>query len=166
MSLRRILPLQGNRLLGGTLHLADVISSQFPPTKYGGDARRAVARNTDFILLPNTCHSLTFLAHEYEVEGGTRRFVASNRELKRLDSLAMSPIFGMFSETLQGLTSVRAFRMQTRFLERHNALLDLCNQCWWPLVSTNRWLSIRLEFIGTCLVFCTAVASAVLLPRR
>ncbi len=43
------------------------------------------------------------------------RFVATNRELKRLDSLAMSPIFGMFSETLQGLTSVRAFRMQSRF---------------------------------------------------
>ena len=30
-----------------------------------------------------------------------RRYVATVREVKRLDSLAMSPIFSMFSETLQ-----------------------------------------------------------------
>ena len=37
------------------------------------------------------------------------RFVTTNREVKRLDSLAMSPIFGAFSETLQvrNLSSTR-----------------------------------------------------------
>ena len=32
---------------------------------------------------------------------GHCRFVTTSREVKRLDSLAMSPIFGQFSETLQ-----------------------------------------------------------------
>ena len=66
----------------------------------------------------------------------------------------------------QGLTSVRAFRLQGRFGERHRRLLDTSTQCWWPLVTSNRWLSVRLEFIGTGLVFCTAVAAAVVLPQR
>ena len=67
---------------------------------------------------------------------------------------------------VQGLVSVRAFRLQEGFHARHNALLDASTRCWWPLMSVNRWLSIRLEFLGTTLVLCTAVAATVLLPRR
>lgn len=62
--------------------------------------------------------------------------------------------------------SVRAFRMQRDFKARHEALMDASTRCWWPLVCCNRWLSIRLELIGATLVFCTAVASAVVLPQR
>lgn len=67
---------------------------------------------------------------------------------------------------LQGLISVRAFRLQSRFGERHNKLLDASSQCWWPLVTSNRWLSVRLETIGNALVFCTAVAAAMILSQR
>jgi hypothetical protein len=42
----------------------------------------------------------------------------ARRELKRLDSLALSPIFGHFSETLAGLATVRAFRQQPAFQAR------------------------------------------------
>ena len=56
--------------------------------------------------------------------------------------------------------------MQDKFKLRHQDLLDASTRCFWPLVSSNRWLSIRIEFLGNGLVFLTAVASAVLLPQR
>ena len=39
-------------------------------------------------------------------------FIAAQREIKRLDSLAMSPIFGLFAESLRGVATIRAFGFQ------------------------------------------------------
>ena len=55
------------------------------------------------------------------------------RELKRLDSLALSPIFGHFSETLAGLATVRAFRRQRAFEAANAELLDASNRAYWPM---------------------------------
>lgn len=48
-----------------------------------------------------------------------RRYLASSRELKRLDSLALSPIFGHFNESLSGLQTVRAFGKQREFIAKN-----------------------------------------------
>ena len=48
-----------------------------------------------------------------------RVYIASSRELKRLDSLAFSPIFSHFSETLHGLATIRAFRKQEQFARKN-----------------------------------------------
>lgn len=46
------------------------------------------------------------------------------RELKRLDSSTKSPIFAHFSETLMGLTSVRAFGQEHHFLRQNQTHID------------------------------------------
>jgi hypothetical protein len=46
-------------------------------------------------------------------------YIASTRELKRLDSLANSPIFSHFKESLEGLATIRAFGKQGLFLEKN-----------------------------------------------
>jgi ABC-type multidrug transport system fused ATPase/permease subunit len=86
-----------------------------------------------------------------------KRYIATSRELKRLDSLALSPIFSHFSETLQGLATLRAFRVQPWLEHRNLKLLDESNRCFWPAQCVNRWLSVRLELIGISVVFATAV---------
>ncbi|DBA69271.1 TPA: hypothetical protein ACH3X2_14313 [Trebouxia sp. C0005] len=93
-------------------------------------------------------------------------YIATSRELKRLDSLALSPIFGNFNESLQGLLTLRAFRKQDQFTQRNQALLDKSNRCWWPIQVVNRWLSVRLEMLGICIVFGAALFVSVLLPRN
>ena len=85
-----------------------------------------------------------------------KRYIATSRELKRLDSVALSPIFSHFSETLQGLATLRAFRAQARFEARNAELLNESNRCFWPAQCVNRWLSVRLELIGISVVFATA----------
>ncbi|KAK2076831.1 hypothetical protein QBZ16_005057 [Prototheca wickerhamii] len=91
-----------------------------------------------------------------------KQFVAASRELKRLDSVALSPIYSHFLETLAGLPTVRAFRQQGAFGQLNWKLLDASNRAWWPSQVINRWLSVRLELLGTGVVFGAAVfASAV-----
>ncbi|KAL4518770.1 hypothetical protein Ndes2437B_g00851 [Nannochloris sp. 'desiccata'] len=93
-----------------------------------------------------------------------KRYIATSRELKRLDSLALSPIFSHFGETLAGLTTLRAFRAQQRFAARDAALLNESNRCYWPAQCVNRWLSVRLELLGIAVVFGTAVFVSSVVP--
>ena len=91
-------------------------------------------------------------------------YIAASREVKRLDSLAASPIFGGFGEALAGLTTLRAFGVGPRAAAAQRARLDAATRTHWPLMCLNRWLSVRLELLGTAVVFCAAVSAGVLLP--
>lgn len=95
-----------------------------------------------------------------------RRYLATSRELKRLDSIAMSPIFAHFGESLGGLQTIRASRLQKDFMLKNEHLINLSNRANWPLVSANRWLSIQLELMSGTIVFCTALVVAVVFRRQ
>ena len=93
-----------------------------------------------------------------------KKYISTSRELKRLDALAMSPIFSHFSETVQGLPVLRAFRAQKRFASKNKTLLNESNRCFWPAQCVNRWLSIRLEMLGTFIVFFAAIFVSGIVP--
>ena len=57
------------------------------------------------------------------------------RELKRLSTLTLSPIYEHFSETLTGLMTIRAFRESHRFTTENERKLDF---------------SQRANYSGTC----------------
>lgn len=92
-------------------------------------------------------------------------FIATSRELKRLDSLAYSPIFQDFSETLSGLQTIRAFNCQGMFYDRHLIHMNSSNRAYWPTQVVNRWLSLRLELMGSIIILSCVVFVSVLLPR-
>jgi ATP-binding cassette subfamily C (CFTR/MRP) protein 1 len=82
---------------------------------------------------------------------------SSSRELKRLESVAKSPIFSHFSETLNGLSTIRAFSTQQQFFEASRGLNDTYSRAYFNNNASNRWLAIRLEFIGNMAVGCAAL---------
>lgn len=51
-----------------------------------------------------------------------------SRELKRLESVNKSPVFVLFSETMAGLSVIRAFRDEERFFKRCCDLVDSMNR--------------------------------------
>jgi ATP-binding cassette, subfamily C (CFTR/MRP), member 1 len=87
----------------------------------------------------------------------SKYYLRSSRELKRIDSITNSPIYSHFSETLNGVTTIRAYRAEERFRAENEARLDHNLAVYFPSASINRWLGQRLEFIGTVTLALTAL---------
>lgn len=79
-------------------------------------------------------------------------FRAVTRELKRLDSIARSPIFSHLSETLGGLSVIRAFKRERAFIRANEAKVDASVRAHLALKAGDRWLSVRLELLGNVVV--------------
>ncbi len=59
--------------------------------------------------------------------------------------------------------SLQGFNQTQRFIAHNEASIDRNQACYVPARTINRWLAIRLEFLGSCLMFSTALASVSLL---
>ncbi|OWK07987.1 hypothetical protein Celaphus_00008578, partial [Cervus elaphus hippelaphus] len=80
-------------------------------------------------------------------------YVSTSRQLRRLDSVTRSPIYSHFSETVSGLSVIRAFEHQQRFLKQSETAIDTNQKCVFSWITSNRWLAVRLELIGNLIVF-------------
>ncbi|KAG1740326.1 P-loop containing nucleoside triphosphate hydrolase protein [Suillus lakei] len=87
----------------------------------------------------------------------TAYYLATSRELKRLDAVSRSPIFAWFSESLAGLSTIRAYDQQSVFIANNARRIDRNQLCYLPSTAVNRWLAVRLEFVGAVIIFVTAV---------
>ncbi|KAK9376897.1 P-loop containing nucleoside triphosphate hydrolase protein [Lipomyces chichibuensis] len=90
-----------------------------------------------------------------------RFYLRTSRELKRLDSVSRSPIYAHFQESLSGLSTIRAFRQIDRFNNVNEHHVDYNLRAYFPSISANRWLSVRLEFIGSVIIFAAAGLSII-----
>lgn len=75
-------------------------------------------------------------------------YICAYRDLKRLESTQRSPIFQQFGETLAGVSTIRAYGDQTRFMRENLSKIDTQNRPFYYLWATNRWLSIRVDLVG------------------
>ncbi|XP_004616472.1 ATP-binding cassette sub-family C member 2 [Sorex araneus] len=80
-------------------------------------------------------------------------YVTTSRQLRRLDSVTRSPIYSHFSETVSGLSVIRAFEHQQRFLQHNERGIDTNQKCVFSWIISNRWLAVRLELVGNMIVF-------------
>eukprot|EP00526_Cylindrotheca_closterium_P003615 CAMPEP_0113627398 /NCGR_PEP_ID=MMETSP0017_2-20120614/14187_1 /TAXON_ID=2856 /ORGANISM="Cylindrotheca closterium" /LENGTH=1399 /DNA_ID=CAMNT_0000537647 /DNA_START=103 /DNA_END=4302 /DNA_ORIENTATION=+ /assembly_acc=CAM_ASM_000147 len=83
-------------------------------------------------------------------------FRAVSRETKRLDSISRSPVYAQFSETLGGLTTIRAYGEPDRFMNEFEGKVDTNTQSLYNNKSADRWLSTRLELLGSSIAGITA----------
>ncbi|CAG2243525.1 ABC transporter C family member 5,ATP-dependent bile acid permease,Multidrug resistance-associated protein 7,ABC transporter C family member 10,Multidrug resistance-associated protein 1,ABC transporter C family member 8,Canalicular multispecific organic anion transporter 2,Pleiotropic ABC efflux transporter of multiple drugs YBT1,Multiple drug resistance-associated protein-like transporter 1,Canalicular multispecific organic anion transporter 1,Multidrug resistance-associated protein 5,Putative uncharacter len=90
-----------------------------------------------------------------------RFYVATSRQLKRLQSKTRSPIYSHFSETISGATVIRAYCAEKLFIKTSNDRINLNQRFQYAIISANRWLGIRLEFFGN-IIICSAALLAVL----
>ncbi|XP_014896740.1 multidrug resistance-associated protein 1 [Poecilia latipinna] len=90
-----------------------------------------------------------------------RFYVATSRQLKRLESVSRSPIYTHFNETLLGTSVIRAFGEQERFIHESDQRVDHNQKAYYPSIVANRWLAIRLEFVGNCIVSFAALFAVI-----
>ncbi|KAF8586432.1 metal resistance protein YCF1 [Ramaria rubella] len=93
-------------------------------------------------------------------------YLATGRELKRLDATSRSPIFSSFSETLAGVSTIRAFGQQQIFISENQRRIDRNQMCFLPAISVNRWLAVRLEVLGSSLILVAALMACSALVTR
>ncbi|XP_077783406.1 multidrug resistance-associated protein 1-like isoform X1 [Podarcis muralis] len=86
-----------------------------------------------------------------------RYYIASSRQIRRLSGATQTPIISHFSETLVGVSTIRAFGHQERFLNQNKDVVNENMVCFYNNVISNRWLAVRLEFLGNLMVFLAAL---------
>lgn len=74
-------------------------------------------------------------------------YLRTSRQLRFLDLEAKSPLYSQFSETIAGLTTIRAFGWQRSLEERNRHLLDQSQRPFYLLFSVQRWLQLVLDLL-------------------
>ena len=67
------------------------------------------------------------------------------RQLRRLNAVTRSPIFSHFGETLSGVSSVRAYKVQSRFIDVMNDKIDDNLLFFYPDWLSNRYFYLKYE---------------------
>ncbi|XP_017922900.2 multidrug resistance-associated protein 1 isoform X3 [Manacus vitellinus] len=90
-----------------------------------------------------------------------RFYVATSRQLKRLESVSRSPVYSHFNETLLGVSIIRAFEEQKRFIKQNDMKVDENQKAYYPSIVANRWLAVRLEYVGNFIVLFAALFAVI-----
>ncbi|KAH8099948.1 ABC protein [Cristinia sonorae] len=81
----------------------------------------------------------------------------SAREIKRLDAILRSVLYAHFAESLSGLPTIRSYGETQRFLDDNEYYIDLEDRANYIVVTNQRWLAIRLDFLGGLMTFVVAM---------
>ncbi|KAG2044379.1 P-loop containing nucleoside triphosphate hydrolase protein [Suillus americanus] len=85
------------------------------------------------------------------------RFVQAQRDLRRLESVSLSPAFAGFDELLRGLSHVRAFAMESRYQDRFYEKVDKFQSFDHVYWLVNGWLRWRYDCLGSVVVYLTTL---------
>ena len=81
--------------------------------------------------------------------------------MKRVDGVKKSPVFANFDETMNGITSVRGYQVQDRFINKNTMIQDESQRIWNNLSASQRWIGVWLESLGAFIVFFAALFSVI-----
>ena len=88
-----------------------------------------------------------------------RNSIQFSRDSARLESKSRSPIFSLFEESLEGITTVRSYKLEEEFLHRMENHIDGTHRAHMVLVTGLHWLNLRLRLMGAVIVglACTLI---------
>lgn len=83
-------------------------------------------------------------------------FRKSSTEIQRLESISRSPIFANFSQTLAGISTIRAYGDEEIFIKQLEDNSDANSVAQILLQLAFQWLALRLDLIGSLASFFVA----------
>jgi ABC-type multidrug transport system fused ATPase/permease subunit len=84
-----------------------------------------------------------------------RLYRKSGADLQRLDALSRSPLQTMLVEAIEGSPTIRIFQKEKVFMRRFEDFADKSTMAQMNYIVAQRWLGVRIELLGTAIVFCT-----------
>lgn len=102
-------------------------------------------------ITPGFLIAAVFISAMYFFVG--KFYIRSSRDLKRIESVQRSPLFQQFGETLSGITTIRAYGDERRFIRDNMLRINTHSRPFIYLWAANRWLGFRMDFIGDLVAF-------------
>ena len=99
---------------------------------------------------------LAFILYDVQL-----RYRPASRDLKRIGSVSLSPIYAHFSDTLSGLPTIRAMRTTRRFLSENEEKVEANTKAQYAGVAAGQWLELRLQLLGCAVVTSIAIISVI-----
>lgn len=84
-------------------------------------------------------------------------YLASARELTRINGTTKAPVMNNAAETALGVVTIRAFNMVERFKEKNLNLIDTDASLFFHTNAAMEWLILRLESLGNIVLFTSAL---------
>ncbi|BDA43676.1 probable multidrug resistance-associated protein 7 [Coccomyxa sp. Obi] len=81
---------------------------------------------------------------------------SSAREIRRLGSVARSPLYAGFSEALDGAATIRGFRAQAAFARQNVDRLSALQRANFAGLAAAQWLSLRLQVLAASVITLVA----------
>ncbi|KAJ2887391.1 hypothetical protein FB639_001356 [Coemansia asiatica] len=88
-------------------------------------------------------------------------YLRTSVEIQRVAAISRSPLYAHYTETLQGLPTIRAFDAQTRFISKGEKVLDSANKPQWYSMVIQNWIWLRVDYIShtLTLVVCLIIVA-------
>ncbi|XP_060535204.1 probable multidrug resistance-associated protein lethal(2)03659 isoform X2 [Cylas formicarius] len=87
-------------------------------------------------------------------------YIETSRNVKRIESITKSPVFGHMAASVQGLSTIRAFGAQELLIKEFDELQNRHNAAWFLFIASSRCFAFWLDLF--CILFI-AVATFSLL---
>ncbi|KFH71738.1 hypothetical protein MVEG_02033 [Podila verticillata NRRL 6337] len=81
----------------------------------------------------------------------------ADSKLKQLEALSKPPVFQHITTTLEGLFSIRAYNVQSRFDDMNMSVLDKNHESLYAMLSTKTWTAFYLDIISSLMIYSTAL---------
>ncbi|KAG6842469.1 hypothetical protein C0991_007599 [Blastosporella zonata] len=84
-------------------------------------------------------------------------YIQASRDLRRLESISLSPTFAAYDELLRGISHVRAFGMEQRYQNQFYGKVDKFQSFDHVYWLVNGWLRWRYDCLGSVVVFTATI---------
>ncbi|KAG6960014.1 hypothetical protein JG688_00009817 [Phytophthora aleatoria] len=84
-------------------------------------------------------------------------FKKTSREVKRLEGISRSPVYNLLGETLNGVQTIRAFKMQSTFEQMNANAVDENASFFFVYWAAGRWLAVRLDTLSVVVIFVVSL---------
>ncbi|KAJ6002428.1 hypothetical protein N7451_004975 [Penicillium sp. IBT 35674x] len=90
-----------------------------------------------------------------------RYYLRTSRQMRLLDIEAKAPLYSHFAESVQGISTIRAFNIESRFKQRMYHLLNRSQRPFYMLYCIQQWLTLVVNLtVGAIAIIIVSMATS------
>ncbi|CAH2350577.1 oligomycin resistance ATP-dependent permease Yor1p [[Candida] railenensis] len=84
-------------------------------------------------------------------------YLATAREIKRLEAVKRSFVYNNFNETLQGMDVIKAFNSESHFKVKNSYFIDSMCEAYYITIANQRWFCLNMDLLAAAFVLIVAL---------